>query len=558
MTTHGITTKSAARHNDRRIAASLIAAMIALAGGVFASPCLAAHADDKPEQQPTAVQTAVQTARQADNKPAENQAEKQAEKPAEQEEVKEPPQEAPVQRGVVIRDDNLQFRVQIEVRGGGVVQMQTIQQGRVNQPVGLPARQQDMPGMPGFPGGTAWGEDTEIVPVEFDALIDALGHSEYVTREQALLRLTDHPGVTLERLETALGRDELTLEQRLRIEQLALTRFAVRPRGAMGVSFPRTLLRDRVIIENTYEQFDSHEKLRVGDLVAEVDGIRTFGPDALLNIRSRVFSRQPGDSVPMVIYRNGERIELELTLGEYGNLPGGGSLAAADLARAWRARCERLGIESHIGGAAQAAAVPAPSGGWNNDAMRSIRQDPANAQARQTGRDTFIEPVAGGVARSGIVHPDDFEKIRQSDELQMRMALQRQAVQQRNAPFRVDRDRQIGLGNMNPRDAMTLEEELAAIEHQAALLRIELEQMASQLRVHERAMRGDEPPAKIVLDEIAVITQRQTAAEQLLERLTLYRASIVAEARDRGDQIPELLGMSDQRVGQASAEVREE
>jgi hypothetical protein len=262
--------------------------------------------------------------------------------------------------------------------------------------------------------------------------------------------------------------------------------------------------------------------------------------------------------VPMVVYRNGDRIELELTLGEFGNLPASGGLSPADLARAWRARCERLGIDSRLGGASQAAAVPVPADGWTNDAMRAVRPEPA--QTRQAVQVAMTDPVAGGVARSGIVHPDDFDKIRQTDELQMRMALQRQMVQQRNAPFRVDRDRQLGLSGMVSRSAMTLEEELAAITHQRSLLQIEVEQMAGEARLHESAARGEGPGADAAHREIVILNQRRENAMQQLERLALYRSSIVAEARDRGEAIPdEEVGLGgDRRVGQASAEVREE
>ncbi len=53
-----------------------------------------------------------------------------------------------------------------------------------------------------------------------------------------------------------------------------------------------------------------------GDLIMAMDGQRIDGRDALTRLLNR---KKPGDRINLTVFRNGKKIDVNVTLGEAGN-----------------------------------------------------------------------------------------------------------------------------------------------------------------------------------------------------------------------------------------------
>ena len=75
-----------------------------------------------------------------------------------------------------------------------------------------------------------------------------------------------------------------------------------------------------LIIEVVEDGPSAKSGLRHGDVILEVDGEKIRSNRELID---RISSRQPGDEVKLTVFRNGEKIQIKVELGERPSAPGG-------------------------------------------------------------------------------------------------------------------------------------------------------------------------------------------------------------------------------------------
>ncbi len=151
----------------------------------------------------------------------------------------------------------------------------------------------------------------------FDRLVRDLDSPDLTTRELASERLGVMPGLTLDHVLVRLvDPDALAPEQSRRLERIASRLFQSAPKAGLGVQFGRQNAARGVQIEATVdpERFPAATVLRPGDYIAEVRGRAVRSPD---DLRAAILSHLPGETMPTVVYRDEERLELDLPLGNF-------------------------------------------------------------------------------------------------------------------------------------------------------------------------------------------------------------------------------------------------
>ena len=208
--------------------------------------------------------------------------------------------------------------------------------------VSAPARAQIM-GDPQQPQAeTTPQTDSQIIA----ALIAQLDAEDWLSRDLATIELGElDPGITLEMLESYLALEGLSMEQRSRLELACLRRFALRPKGALGVSFG-TIRVGAIEVQPIPEsdEFPASKVLRPGDQIAIV-GDRVI--DGSLSLRIEILSRDPGQTLPVTILRGEEVLHFDLPLGSFGDLTGAVRMDPEMLSSALALRWSRLGIGQH-------------------------------------------------------------------------------------------------------------------------------------------------------------------------------------------------------------------
>ena len=193
--------------------------------------------------------------------------------------------------------------------------------------------------------------DIEVTPVTepevVDEWVEQLGVDDWLMRDLATLELGElDPGISLETLEGYLRHEDLSYEQRARLRLACLRRFALRPKGALGVAFG-TIRVGAIEVEPIPpdERFPASALLRAGDQVAMVDD-RII--DGSFSLRVEILSRDPGQMLPVTIIRNDEVMRLDLPLGSYDNLNSAVRLDSSLLSNSLHRRWDRLGISTEI------------------------------------------------------------------------------------------------------------------------------------------------------------------------------------------------------------------
>ncbi len=166
-----------------------------------------------------------------------------------------------------------------------------------------------------------------------DALLKALDHEEPRQRELAQARLQMLERFTLRDIESRLAQDDLSAEQRLRLESLAWQRFEAGPRAAMGVGFGS--IADGVTIGSVVNGFPARELLVEGDVIMQADG-RPMRSER--DLRSAILLHDPGDIMKLEIVRAGTPMTIDLPLGSYADLQSGARITHEVLVEAWRVR----------------------------------------------------------------------------------------------------------------------------------------------------------------------------------------------------------------------------
>lgn len=163
----------------------------------------------------------------------------------------------------------------------------------------------------------------------------------FAARRQALVSLLERRDLTLDEVDSWRHRDDLSPEQKLWLDELALQVFARGPRAALGISFPPDD-RGGVRIMNVVAGFPAADLLVAGDRILAADGL-PLSRQAML--RAAILSHSPGEILELRVEREGKTLDISVPLGSFGNLRGAASPRPSDLVAAWTLRQTRDGAE---------------------------------------------------------------------------------------------------------------------------------------------------------------------------------------------------------------------
>lgn len=113
-----------------------------------------------------------------------------------------------------------------------------------------------------------------------------------------------------------MKRPTLSLEQRKRLENVAREPFEKSPRAGLGVSFDLSINDGSVRIIGTVDRpgFHAHEVLKPGDTVRELDGLVIRTQE---QARSVILSHDPGDTLDVLVIRQGTPVRAAIKLGNF-------------------------------------------------------------------------------------------------------------------------------------------------------------------------------------------------------------------------------------------------
>lgn len=176
--------------------------------------------------------------------------------------------------------------------------------------------------------------------------IASLDAPTIVEREQAT-RLLVEIGLTAEDVQmSGVDPTSLSAEQRMRLDAALFERFRSEPRAGLGVQFDQgfpTGVRLQLVVPN----FPASRVLLAGDIIEQADGALltgTISQQAWLSLRHRILAHEPGETMRMVIRRDGRALTLDVPLGSYSDLGNAAPLTPEDLAAAWDVRREAAGF----------------------------------------------------------------------------------------------------------------------------------------------------------------------------------------------------------------------
>jgi hypothetical protein len=175
-----------------------------------------------------------------------------------------------------------------------------------------------------------------------DERVQLLDSESFAQRQEATASLLSDSTISLQTIETWLADPSLSPEQHMRLLHVGRARFALMPRGGLGVQFGVMEIDGGAAISRTVEGFDAANWLQAGDVIIEVDGrpVRSSG-----DLRMEIISRTPGEALPLRVNRVGEIIEVAPKLGDYSALGNPAPLSLGELMLAWQMRLQRQGAE---------------------------------------------------------------------------------------------------------------------------------------------------------------------------------------------------------------------
>ena len=254
----------------------------------------------------------------------------------------------------------------------------------------------------------AWAD----TPAEVNKLVDALRADSVAQREVASTALADRPDLELVQLGDILRRNDLTPEQRLRLENIARDKFVRSPRGALGVQFAE--LAAEASIAATFEKFPSSKVLKPGDVITAIEGVAMVSPDGYQrpNCRPFIIASDPGESIRVTVRRDGQVLELDCPLGRFNDLNNPGRWAGVsafqpgDIEAAWAIRAARL--------TGKAAPEPVASGvlpgEWTPRGRALVERE-----AEQRDMSVKGAPVVAGGQPRQVLRPDELTGISEKD-----------------------------------------------------------------------------------------------------------------------------------------------
>jgi len=234
-------------------------------------------------------------------------------------------------------------------------------------------------------------------PARLDDLIADLSSPDFLARELATVRIRDDKSIRLAEIEKVLTTRDLPLEAHSRLITIARDRFTSSPRAAMGVQFDQATLRDRIVIEDTCAPFDCHRLLEPGDILIEADGVPLTSAAGRPMIQGLIISRDPGDTMNLVVRRGAEKLNLDVKLGDFRELRNN-VLDEARLFRAWRTRSQDYTRKD------DPVKTPVHVSAWP-DAIQASRMLQVQQMRVQSTNPTMVVH-AGGRARSSNLMND--------------------------------------------------------------------------------------------------------------------------------------------------------
>jgi hypothetical protein len=330
--------------------------------------------------------------------------------------------------------------------------------------------------------GFVLGLAQPVSTTDFPTLVERLDDDAWLTRESATQSIATDDSIPLDAIAGALGRDDLSTEQRTRLWQAALNRFRMEPKGGLGVSF-QPGGEGGVRIGETIAGFPAAELLRAGDTVVSVEGRYVSGQNEL---RAEILSRRPGEVMGVLVRRDREVLELALPLGAYSELTGAAMLDEPTAAWALRLRLERAGAAAEridgIGdglGATAWIGAAFPEGGVLPIEERGERADPS-----------VVVPGSGTVRGRGRISfwPGPDEAMKDAGEAFRALIgrLMTERVRLRSVMVEFERSLTIAI-----RDGEANGEDVSSLEARLAALRERMREMDEALG--ETARRMDQP-----------------------------------------------------------------
>lgn len=364
------------------------------------------------------------------------------------------------------------------------------------------------------PAAVAPAPKVDVPLSELEPLLTMLNSKVLAERESATSKLRADDRLTFHQLERLLLDPARTwsLESRTRLISVARERFMLTERAALGFRFGGNLT-GRVVVGETYPKFPAHGVLELGDMIIEADGTPVDGRGGTSAMQAIIVSRDPGDTLPLLIRRGKQKILLPVKLGRYadldqmgfGNMQGPAKPNQDLLDRSWRVRARAL-----------AGVRPAPLSFEVDQAyfsrdMRQQRQDMV-IKRLQVGDDRPMAAGGGMPRLDAALAPDNFNAM-----VTMNPRIRQIRVVQAFGGI-VDQDMDWTQGRLTPAEELR---NLAVAKAQAQ---------------GELAALGD-------TEEFGPKDNRLGLREQALKRLKMIdrqREAVEAEITERGGSVPDV------------------
>jgi hypothetical protein len=346
-------------------------------------------------------------------------------------------------------------------------------------------------------------------------LVAQLDSTDFNVRREAQSKLLADQRFTLPMIEEIFAGGRLSPEQRARLLAVGKDRFLGSPRAAMGVQFGDSpALRYRVIVGRTFARFPSHRLLEEGDIIVEADGQPLRGRDARWRLQGMIVSRDPGQTLPIVVRRGAEKIKIDLALGRFDDLENGGFLDDGRLQNGWLVRSFRYTPADERAARTIAPALPG-KGPWPAEFSRRAQIDRQQARMR-VGEVAAPTAVGAGMPRgAAAVDPDDARQVAVVINNRRRLAMLRQQQ------FLFNQALDLG----DPSEVPTPFEELSLLDKTIAELR---EIVASG------PVQGPKQPGGVQRPDLDLGLELGERGERAIQILEKQRAAVQAEIDEQG------------------------
>jgi hypothetical protein len=233
-------------------------------------------------------------------------------------------------------------------------------------------------------------------------VIDQLGSDDIAERERASDLLANVAMWDEDILAKACELPEVCAERRARLRNAIYERFINTPRPAVGITMGNNAI-SGILVTGLQKGFPAAGVLREGDEILVIGGVDlrpTSNNQAPL--MAAIASFDPGDTIDLMVLRDGREIDLQIELGSFDDL-GQQARARPDdvMQRALALRMHRLGFDLDAD-TGRPIAAPVSRFDWKNASRRIVR--PAENVQLVSGGEASLVPgrPSGGL---GTVNP---------------------------------------------------------------------------------------------------------------------------------------------------------